>query len=44
MIYELMAAILLSGVLLVLWSTSDCIKAITRWIEHDLKMRRGNRE
>ncbi len=33
MMYEFMAAILLSGVLLVLWSLSDCLKALTRWID-----------
>lgn len=44
MTYELMAAILLTAIVLVLWNVSDCVKAVTKWIEHDLKMRRGNRE
>jgi len=32
-IYEILAVVL----------TADVLGAATRWIEHDLKMRRGNR-
>lgn len=42
--YEIMASILLTAIVLVLWSLADCIRAVTRWIEHDLKMRRGGRD
>jgi hypothetical protein len=42
--YEVLAVVLTAGVLGVLWKVADFISVATRWIEHDLKMRRGNRE
>jgi len=42
-IYGIMAIVLTSALCGVFWKLADFISTATRWIEHDLKMRRGNR-
>jgi hypothetical protein len=43
-VHESLVVVLVGCAVLISFSLSDCIRAITAWLKHDLKMRKGNRE